>query len=62
MCIRDRPYELNISWWSAMSNEGFDNTVFQFERFLLSQLFTLSIKGVPAFYLPSVLASPNDLD
>ena len=58
----DQPYELNISWWSAMSNEGPDNTVFQFERFLLSQLFTLSIKGVPAFYLPAVLASPNDLD
>ena len=58
----DQPYELNISWWSAMSNEGSDNTVFQFERFLLSQLFTLSIKGVPAFYLPSVLASPNDID
>ena len=45
-----------------MSNEGPDNTVFQFERFLLSQLFTLSIKGVPAFYLPAVLASPNDID
>ena len=58
----DQPYELNISWWSAMSNEGSDKTVFQFERFLLSQLFTLSIKGVPAFYLPSVLASPNDID
>ncbi len=58
----DQPYELNISWWSAMSNEGSDNTVFQFERFLLSQIFTLSIKGVPAFYLPSVLASPNDID
>ncbi|WP_413677755.1 sugar phosphorylase [Prochlorococcus sp. MIT 0916] len=58
----DQPYELNISWWSAMSNEGPDNTVFQFERFLLSQLFTLSIKGIPAFYLPAVLASPNDLD
>ena len=59
---KDQPYELNISWWSAMSSEGLDNTVFQFDRFLLSQLFTLSIKGVPAFYLPSVLASPNDLD
>jgi sucrose phosphorylase len=58
---QDQPYELNISWWSAMSNEGPDYTVFQFERFLLSQLFTLSIKGVPAFYLPAVLASPNDL-
>ena len=59
---QDQPYELNISWWSAMSNCGSDITLFQFERFLLSQVFTLSLKGVPAFYLPSVLASPNDID
>ena len=59
---QDQPYELNISWWSAMSHSGSDITLFQFERFLLSQVFTLSLKGVPAFYLPSILASPNDLD
>ncbi|WP_269605440.1 sugar phosphorylase [Prochlorococcus marinus] len=59
---QDQPYELNISWWSAMSNNGSDISLLQFERFLLSQLFTLSLKGVPAFYLPSILASPNDLD
>ena len=58
----DQPYELNISWWSAMSHNGSEITLFQFERFLLSQVFTLSLKGVPAFYLPSILASPNDLD
>ncbi len=59
---QDQPYELNISWWSAMSNCGSDITLFQFERFLLSQVFTLSLKGVPALYLPSILASPNDID
>ena len=59
---KDQPYELNISWWSAMSHIGSDITLFQFERFLLSQVFTLSLKGAPAFYLPSILASPNDLD
>jgi len=59
---KDQPYELNISWWSAMSHSGSDITLLQFERFLLSQVFTLSLKGVPAFYLPSILASPNDLD
>ena len=45
-----------------MSNDGSDITQFQFERFLLSQVFTLSLKGVPAFYLPSILASSNDLE
>ena len=58
----DQPYELNISWWSAMAHNGADISLFQFERFLLSQVFTLSLRGVPAFYLPSILASPNDLD
>ena len=59
---KDLPYELNISWWSAMSNSGSDISLFQSERFYLSQVFTLSLKGVPAFYLPSILASPNDID
>ena len=59
---QDQPYELNISWWSAMSNSGNDITLFQFERFLLSQVFALSLKGVPALYLPSILGSPNDID
>ena len=59
---KDQPYELNISWWSAMSNSGNDVKFLQFERFLLSQVFTLSLKGVPALYLPSILASPNDID
>ena len=59
---QDQPYELNISWWSAMANSGSDITLYQFERFLLSQVFTLSLKGIPAFYLPSILASSNDID
>ena len=59
---QDQAYELNISWWSAMADDGSDFKQFQFERFLLSQVFTLSLKGVPAFYLPSILASSNDLD
>ena len=59
---QDLPYELNISWWSAMSNDESDTSLFQFERFLLSQMFTLSLKGVPAFYLPSILASSNDIN
>ncbi len=58
----DQPYELNISWWSAMAHSGIDVSQYQFERFLLSQVFTLSLKGVPAFYLPNILASPNDID
>ena len=57
----DKPYELNISWWSAMEDPGRDSNRFQYERFLLSQLLVMSLKGVPAFYLPALLASENDI-
>ncbi len=57
----DKPYELNISWWSAMEDPGRDSNRFQYERFLLTQLLVMCLKGVPAFYLPALLASENDI-
>ncbi len=57
----DKPYELNISWWSAMEDPSRDSNRFQYERFLLTQLLVMSLKGVPAFYLPALLASENDI-
>ena len=55
------PYEINISWWSAMADGGVDPSYWQRERFLLTQLMVLALPGVPAFYLPALLATPNDL-
>jgi len=57
----DKPYELNISWWSAMEDSSRDTKRFQQERFILSQLLVMSLKGVPAFYLPALLGSENDI-
>ena len=57
----DKPYELNISWWSAMEDSGRDTNRYQFERFILTQLLVMALKGVPAFYLPALLASENDI-
>jgi len=57
----DKPYELNISWWSAMEDSSRDGKRFQHERFILSQLLVMALKGVPAFYLPALLASENDI-
>ncbi len=57
----DKPYELNISWWSAMEDSSRDSNRFQFERFILTQLLVIALKGVPAFYLPALLASENDI-
>ena len=57
----DKPYELNISWWSAMEDSSRNSNRFQSERFILSQLLVIALKGVPAFYLPALLASDNDI-
>ncbi len=57
----DKPYELNISWWSAMEDSGRDAKRLQYERFILTQLLVIALKGVPAFYLPALLASENDI-
>jgi len=57
----DKPYELNISWWSAMEDSSRDTNRFQFERFILTQLLVMALKGVPAFYLPALLSSENDI-
>ena len=57
---REDHYEINISWWSAMADAGRDPGRWQQERFLLSQRFKLALPGVPAFYLPALLAAPND--
>ncbi|KGG22474.1 putative sucrose phosphorylase [Prochlorococcus marinus str. SS51] len=57
----DKPYELNISWWSAMADTGVNTNYLQFERFILSQFFVMALKGVPAFYLQAIMASENDL-
>ena len=44
-----------------MADGGIDPTYLQRERFLLTQLLILALPGVPAFYLPALLAAPNDL-
>ena len=44
-----------------MADGGIDPSHFQLERFLLTQLLVMALPGVPAFYLPALLASPNDV-
>ena len=58
----DRPYEINIAWWSAMgAPEGREDPQ-QLPRHLCSLLLLLALPGVPAFYLPALLAAGNDRD
>ncbi|OBS08810.1 sugar phosphorylase [Acidihalobacter prosperus] len=56
---RDAPYELNISYYSALA--GDDGEAAQLSRFLLAQTVALSMQGVPALYVQSLIATESDL-
>jgi sucrose phosphorylase len=56
------PYEINISWFSAMKGTVAGEDEWQIERFLCSQIIMLGLEGIPAFYIHSLLATDNDLE
>jgi sucrose phosphorylase len=58
----DRPYELNVSLFDALRGTLAGEDALQVPRFLASQVLMLSLQGIPALYLHSLLATPNDLD
>lgn len=53
------PYELNITYASALRNEGEDESTAA-NRFFVSQAIMTALKGVPAVYLPSLWGELND--
>jgi sucrose phosphorylase len=57
----DTPYEINISLFDAMQGTRRGPDQWQVERFILSQVIMMSLQGIPAIYLHSLLATPNDL-
>ena len=52
------PYELNINYFDAVSDKGASQCV-NIDRFLASQAILLSMVGVPAIYIHSLLGSRN---
>ena len=56
----EEPYEINITYFDAMKGIGNKPDNFQVDRFLCSQLIMMSLKGVPAFDIHSMFATPND--
>ncbi len=56
----DTPYEINITLFDALkgTHKGVDQ--WQVPRFLSSQTLMLSIQGIPAIYIHSLTACPND--
>jgi len=56
----ERPYELNISYFDALSEPGEPRSAQHIARFLCSQALTLALQGVPAVYFHSLTATHND--
>lgn len=57
-----QPYEMNISLFDALRGTIDGEDSLQRERFLASQIIMMGLEGVPAFYIHSLLATPNDID
>ena len=56
----EAPYELNITWFEAMKGTFAGEDAHQLDRFLASQTMVMALEGIPAFYIHSLLATPND--
>lgn len=58
----EEPYEVNCSYFDALraTFEGEDD--YHLARFIASQTIVMSLEGIPAFYIHSLLATPNDHD
>ncbi|KAA0259120.1 sugar phosphorylase [Deferribacter autotrophicus] len=57
------PYELNITWYSALNNEDEkEDEEIRIKRFISSRVIALSFMGVPGVYIHSLFASKNDAE
>ena len=55
----ESPYEVNISWFDAMKGTAKGEDEWQIQRFICSQTIMMSLEGIPAFYIHSLLATAN---
>ncbi len=59
----ESPYELNITWYSAINREdGTESFALKIQRYLASRAIALILRGVPGVYLHGLLGSHNDAD
>ncbi|UCF81896.1 MAG: sugar phosphorylase [Desulfobacteraceae bacterium] len=58
------PYEINITWFSALNREDSDDgdIAFQVKRFVASRIIALVLQGVPGIYLHSLIGTKNDIE
>ncbi|MBO6886393.1 MAG: sugar phosphorylase [Marivita sp.] len=58
----EAPYELNTTYFAALGQTFDGPDDHHIERFLCSQTIVMSLEGIPAFYIHSMLATPNDTE
>lgn len=58
----ESPYELNITYFSALSDPDDKDQDLHINRFLCSQIVAMALKGIPAVYFHSLTGSSNDYD
>lgn len=58
----ESPYEINIALFSAFRETYHSNgpDQWQVDRFICSQNIMMTLQGIPAFYIHSLVAAPND--
>ena len=60
---RDMPYEVNITWFSALNPEDdSEDVAYQVKRFVASRSVALVLQGVPGIYLHSLIGTKNDIE
>jgi sucrose phosphorylase len=59
----EEPYEINITWFSAMNHDSSDEDMaFQVKRFVASRSIALVLRGVPGIYFHGLVGTKNDID
>jgi sucrose phosphorylase len=56
----ESPYELNISYFDAFRDPATGYDRWHISAFMLTQIVALTLKGIPAVYIHSLFATPND--
>ena len=54
------PYELNITYFSALDEPNLPDPADRSRRFLSSQAIALALRGVPGIYFHSLIGTPDD--
>lgn len=56
----DTPYEINIALFDALRSTKDGTDQWHIQRFLCAHTIMLALQGIPAFYIHSLTATPND--